>query len=92
MTPAVRRRPATVVTGRSDATWRDRARCRGMDPALFHPGRGEDTTEPKRVCAGCPVRDECLAYALANGEKLGVWGGTSERERRRLRRQRRTAA
>lgn len=71
--------------------WRSRALCRGTDPEMFHPGRGEDTTVPKHVCRQCTVRDDCLAEALERNEKFGVWGGKSERERRRLRRQRRVA-
>lgn len=71
--------------------WRARARCRGTDPELFHPSRGEDTTVPKDVCRQCAVRDDCLDEALARNEKFGVWGGKSERERRRIRRQRRVA-
>lgn len=62
------------------------ARCAGLDPELFHPGRGESTTPAKEVCRGCPVRTACLDYALDNRERYGVWGGLSERERRRLRR------
>ena len=60
-------------------------RCR---PRPFFPERGASTREAKEVCRGCVVRGECLEYALANGEKFGIWGGLSERERRRLRRQR----
>jgi WhiB family redox-sensing transcriptional regulator len=66
--------------------------CRGTDPDVFFPDRGESLEPAKRVCAECVVRDECLEHALAHGERFGVWGGTSERERRRIRRQRRTAA
>ncbi len=66
--------------------------CRGVDPDLFFPDRGESLEPAKRICGECAVRDECLEHALANGERFGVWGGTSERERRRIRRQRRTAA
>ena len=68
--------------------WARRAACRGIDPGLFYPARGESTREAKDVCAGCLVRGECLDYALAAGEKFGIWGGKSERERRRIRRQR----
>ena len=57
-------------------------------PDLFFPERGASTREAKSVCAGCEVKDDCLEYALVNGEKFGIWGGLSERERRRLRRQR----
>ncbi|HSP04945.1 MAG TPA: WhiB family transcriptional regulator [Acidimicrobiales bacterium] len=66
--------------------------CRGADPDLFFPDRGESLEPAKRICSECVVRDECLEHALASGERFGVWGGTSERERRRLRRTRRTAA
>ena len=68
--------------------WQDQANCLGVDPDLFFPERGASTREAKEVCRGCVVRGECLEYALANGEKFGIWGGLSERERRRLRRQR----
>jgi WhiB family redox-sensing transcriptional regulator len=60
----------------------------GVDPDLFFPERGASTKEAKAVCQGCVVREDCLEYALANGEKFGIWGGLSERERRRIRRQR----
>lgn len=62
------------------------ARCKGLDPELFHPGRGESTEPAKAVCSDCPVRLACLDYALAHRERHGVWGGLSERERRSLRR------
>lgn len=65
--------------------WLDQAACRGLDPALFHPQRGEPTEPAKRVCASCPVRQECLDWALEANEKHGVWGGMSERQRRQLR-------
>jgi len=77
-----------AVAARGDRHWQDRANCLGVDPDLFFPERGASTREAKSVCAGCEVRLECLEYALANGEKFGIWGGLSERERRRLRRQR----
>jgi WhiB family redox-sensing transcriptional regulator len=68
--------------------WQERANCLGVDPDLFFPERGASTREAKAVCRGCEVRGECLEYALAHGEKFGIWGGLSERERRRVRRQR----
>ena len=68
--------------------WRDSAACRDTDPDLFFPERGASTREAKEVCRGCVVREDCLEYALANGEKFGIWGGMSERERRRIRRRR----
>ena len=68
--------------------WKSRANCMGVDPDLFFPERGMSTREAKEVCRGCVVREDCLEYALANGEKFGIWGGLSERERRRIRRAR----
>ena len=68
--------------------WQDYANCLGVDPDLFFPERGASTREAKEVCRGCVVRLECLEFALVNGEKFGIWGGMSERERRRIRRQR----
>ena len=68
--------------------WKSRANCMGVDPDLFFPERGMSTREAKEVCRGCVVREDCLEYALANGEKFGIWGGLSARERRRIRRAR----
>lgn len=68
--------------------WQDEANCLGVDPDLFFPERGASTREAKEVCRGCVVRVDCLESALANGEKFGIWGGMSERERRRVRRAR----
>ncbi|MGH9014639.1 MAG: WhiB family transcriptional regulator [Acidimicrobiia bacterium] len=71
-----------------DRRWQERANCLGVDPDLFFPERGASTREAKSVCRGCEVRLECLEYALSHGEKFGIWGGLSERERRRVRRER----
>ena len=73
--------------------WQVDAACRGMmaDPEnkdLFYPERGSSTKEPKKICASCPVKKECLDYGLMKGEKFGIWGGTSERERRKIRKER----
>ena len=68
--------------------WQHYGACRGIDPDLFFPERGESTREAKAVCKTCPVEAACLEFALRNGEKFGIWGGMSERERRRIRRQR----
>lgn len=65
--------------------WRDAAACRDADTAIFFRERGENATAAKAVCAGCPVREACLEYALVAFERFGVWGGLSEVERRRLR-------
>lgn len=68
--------------------WKSQANCMGVDPELFFPERGSSTREAKEVCRGCVVRGDCLEFAIANGEKFGIWGGMSERERRRVRRAR----
>jgi WhiB family transcriptional regulator, redox-sensing transcriptional regulator len=79
-------------------SWRDRAACLDKDPELFFPtgstGRAlEQAEQAKAVCAGCPVRTQCLDWALTTGQDAGIWGGKTEDERRTLRRvrQRRTA-
>lgn len=64
--------------------WQERALCAQTDPEAFFPEKGGSTREAKRVCTGCEVRAECLEYALANDERFGIWGGLSERERRKL--------
>jgi WhiB family redox-sensing transcriptional regulator len=66
--------------------WQDRALCAETDPEAFFPEKGGSTRDAKRICAGCEVKQECLDYALANDERFGIWGGLSERERRRLKR------
>ncbi|HET7490158.1 MAG TPA: WhiB family transcriptional regulator [Acidimicrobiales bacterium] len=71
-----------------ELSWQHQANCLGVDPDLFFPERGASTREAKEVCRGCVVRMDCLEYALDNAEKFGIWGGMSERERRRLRRAR----
>lgn len=71
--------------------WKADAACRDLDPDLFFPAPGESHTEAQAVCRRCDVQAECLAYALTSDERFGVWGGTSERERRRIRRARQRA-
>lgn len=66
--------------------WQDRALCAQTDPEAFFPEKGGSTREAKKVCSGCEVRAECLEYALAHDERFGIWGGLSERERRKLKR------
>jgi WhiB family transcriptional regulator, redox-sensing transcriptional regulator len=66
--------------------WQDRALCAQTDPEAFFPEKGGSTREAKKICLGCEVRHECLEYALAHDERFGIWGGLSERERRRLKR------
>ena len=65
------------------------ARCRGAKPTEFFPSDGIGVEIAQRVCDGCPVRVECLEYALLHRIEHGVWGGASERERRRILRRRR---
>src|SRR5512144_2088814 len=66
--------------------WQDRALCAQTDPEAFFPEKGGSTREAKKICLGCEVRDRCLEYALVNDERFGIWGGLSERQRRRLKR------
>lgn len=76
-----------TITARTES-WSERANCRGCDPDLFFPARGDNHTlaAAKNVCASCEVRPECLDYAMVNVERHGVWGGLSEGQRRGLRR------
>jgi WhiB family redox-sensing transcriptional regulator len=67
-------------------SWQEQALCAETDPEAFFPEKGGSTREAKKICTGCEVRAQCLEYALANDERFGIWGGLSERERRRLRR------
>lgn len=86
--------PDTIVKAiaahvRDVLPWIDEAACRTVDPELFFPGHGASNREGLAVCARCPVRDPCLEQALATGETYGIWGGTTERDRRSIRRKRR---
>lgn len=78
----------TVLDGGGDDEgilgWQDQALCAQTDPESFFPEKGGSTREAKAVCQSCEVRAECLDYALANDERFGIWGGLSERERRKL--------
>ena len=82
----------------SATTWRKRAACKGIDVEIFYPDTEDPQMEPtvaapaKAVCAQCPVRQACLEHALVNRERQGIWGGMTERERRRIIRQRRKSA
>ena len=75
-----------VAPAITDDQWQERALCAQTDPEAFFPEKGGSTREAKRICLGCEVRDACLEYALAHDERFGIWGGLSERERRRLKR------
>lgn len=77
---------ATEVADGELPSWQDQALCAQTDPEAFFPEKGGSTREAKRICAVCDVRSECLEYALAHDERFGIWGGLSERERRKLKR------
>ena len=70
-----------------DVAWQHKALCSQTDPEAFFPEKGGSTREAKRICKACAVRDECLEYALEHDERFGIWGGLSDRERRRLKKQ-----
>jgi len=74
--------------------WRSKAACQGLDPEIFYPLSEDETdaADAQAVCAQCTVREACLEFALTVREKDGVWGGATERERRRIIRQRRRTA
>lgn len=75
-----------------ETTWMARGNCASEPPSLFFPSDGIGVQVAQQVCEGCPVRTPCLEYALANSIEHGVWGGCSERERRRIKKRRRLAA
>ena len=70
----------------AELSWQERALCAQTDPEAFFPEKGGSTREAKKVCQSCEVRAECLEYALEHDERFGIWGGLSERERRKLKR------
>jgi WhiB family transcriptional regulator, redox-sensing transcriptional regulator len=73
-------------------SWRSKAACNGLDPSIFYPDENDDASDAKAVCASCPVQVQCLEHALGRREKEGIWGGCTERDRRRIIRQRRRTA
>lgn len=73
-------------------TWRQHAACRGLDPDIFYPATDEEAAVAKAVCEVCSIRQACLEHALGSRERDGVWGGATEKERRRIIRQRRRSA
>ena len=72
-----------------DTEWMAKGNCRKESPSAFFPSDGVGVELARKICATCPVKEPCLEYALANGIDHGVWGGASERERRRIARRRR---
>ena len=77
-----------VVEDDNPLSWQTDALCAQTDPEAFFPEKGGSTRDAKRICTTCEVKAQCLDYALQNDERFGIWGGLSERERRRLRRAR----
>ncbi|AZZ49332.1 WhiB family transcriptional regulator [Rathayibacter rathayi] len=67
-------------------SWQVDSLCAQTDPEAFFPEKGGSTRDAKKICTSCEVRSQCLEYALENDERFGIWGGLSERERRKLRR------
>ncbi|HMT18942.1 MAG TPA: WhiB family transcriptional regulator [Candidatus Saccharibacteria bacterium] len=78
--------------GELQKNWQEEANCSGVDPNLFFPEQGASSRDAKEICAGCIVRLECLDYALTHREKAGIWGGETERGRRRILKNRALAA
>jgi WhiB family redox-sensing transcriptional regulator len=78
----------TAVEIDDEDSWQDEAACLGVDVGIFFR---TDTAEAKEVCSRCRVRQACLEQAIVDGERFGVWGGLTERERRRLRKRRTVA-
>lgn len=76
--------PAEVFTIPAWEPWMDSALCSQTDPESFFPDKGGSVREAKAICRACDVRAECLEYALDNEERFGIWGGMSERDRRKL--------
>lgn len=75
-----------------DHAWHQQGACRGLDPEIFYPATDEEAEQAKGVCSLCGVQEACLEHALGRREKDGIWGGATEKERRRIIRQRRRAS
>jgi len=72
--------------------WRKHGECQGLNADVFFPATEEDAEEAQAICSRCAVQEACLEYALNRNEKDGVWGGATERDRRRILRRRRQSA
>jgi len=83
--PGVRRAVDAVDVDDDPMAWQADSLCAQTDPEAFFPEKGGSTRDAKKICASCDVRAQCLEYALSNDERFGIWGGLSERERRKLR-------
>jgi WhiB family transcriptional regulator, redox-sensing transcriptional regulator len=83
--------PEKAISLKMGTSWMELARCRDVDPEVFFPNDGPGVQAAQRYCAECLVRESCLEYALENHIQHGVWGGASERARRRIAHRRRLA-
>jgi len=90
--PSAGQTQESTVVSVKEIVWRELGACRGLEAAMFYPDDDDLALEAKAVCAGCDVRIACLEHALQAREKAGIWGGATERERRRMIRQRRRTA
>ena len=87
----IRSKGGKFKNGRSNwgmPSWTEEANCKGADADIFFPERGASTRKAKSICRACSVQEDCLEFAIEQSEKFGIWGGLSERERRRIKRQR----
>jgi len=80
-------RQPNPVDDENPLAWQSDSLCAQTDPEAFFPEKGGSTRDAKRICTSCEVKAQCLEYALQNDERFGIWGGLSERERRKLRKQ-----
>jgi len=78
---------STRGTANTDLSWQADALCAQTNPEAFFPAKGDHNVEAKKICGACDVKKQCLTYALANDENIGIWGGLSAIERRRLTKQ-----
>lgn len=78
--------PEPTIDAADETPWQERGLCAQVDTELWFPDKGGSTKEAKKICLGCEVRLQCLDFALDHDERFGVWGGLSERERRKLKR------
>jgi WhiB family redox-sensing transcriptional regulator len=83
--PGVRQHTAAEDLDPNPLSWQTDSLCAQTDPEAFFPEKGGSTRDAKKICSSCEVRTRCLEYALENDERFGIWGGLSERERRKLR-------
>ena len=78
-------RKPDAIDNEDPLAWQTDSLCAQTDPEAFFPEKGGSTRDAKKICTSCEVRSRCLEYALENDERFGIWGGLSERERRKLR-------